>query len=308
MKRTNSIAMGLGLVITCISLMPLAEAKEVERKVIPKWCEGLAVEEKPLVAVMDFKLRTNASSEIGSGMASMLSNALFNSGCFRVVERARIGDVMDEQAFGLSGAVEELTAAGVGRIKGARYQIMGEITEFSEKESGLSAGTRFLGRVLGNSSTASVAGAAQQRVAHIGFIIKIVDTSSAMIIASESFNKKRSAVGLAAQGWSRSSGISGNIEISQAMADALEDGIIESVNYLVPYRENMGAVTKTAQVNANSIVEPPLAECAILQSDHLPPRILVIIPEEHNTGFWGPYVDKRAFSSEMAAAVDGPTR
>jgi curli biogenesis system outer membrane secretion channel CsgG len=298
MQKTNIIAVGLGFVIACISLLPSAEAKEVERKVIPVLCSGLAVEGKPLIAVMDFKMRTNASSEIGSGMASMLSNALINSGCFQVVERARLGDIMDEQAFGLSGAVEESTAASVGRIKGTRYQIMGEITEFSEKESGLSAGTRFLGRVIGRSGSNAAAAAVQQRVAHIGFIIKIVDTSTAMVIGSESFNKKHSATGLAGEGWSGRSAIRGNIEISQAMADALEDGIIEAVNFLAPYRENMVTTTKSVQKNTSSTVESSLSECALLQPDRVPPRIMVIIPEEHITGYWGSYVDKSAFRFE----------
>lgn len=297
MKRNNVITAGLGLIIACIGLLPTAVAKTVERKEIPVRCEGLTAEERPLIAVMDFKLVIDVPRSIGSGMASMLSNALLNSGCFRVVERARIGDIMDEQAFGLSGAVEESTSAGVGRIKGARYQIMGELTEFDERESNLSMGSRILGRIIGGEG-GRAAGAIIHRVAHIGFIIKIVDTSSAMLIASESFNKKRNAVGLAVEGWGSSGGFGGDTEISKAMADALEDGIIEATNFLVPYRQEMGAVKQTAQEATSNTTKPVSSECAVLRPGLTPPRIMVIIPEEHITGFWGAYFDKNAFSFE----------
>ena len=54
-----------------------------------------------------------------------------------------LDDVMSEQAFAMSGAVEESSGPSAGHLKGARYQIMGEITEFSDNESGAAGAARF---------------------------------------------------------------------------------------------------------------------------------------------------------------------
>ncbi|MEM7587512.1 MAG: CsgG/HfaB family protein [Acidobacteriota bacterium] len=282
------------VVLLCLFSNVLMADVRVEK--VPVICPDLTPDERPTVAVMDFKVKVDVTGDVGGGMASMLSNALLNSGCFNVVERARLDDVMNEQAFGMSGAVTEGSAADVGRILGARYHVMGEITEFSETEAAISNAARRIGRMLGRragrgDNTATTVGL---RRAHIGFIIRIVDTSSGLALASQSFEKKRNSVGFASASRGLES-LTSSGEISKAMADAVEEAIISSVEYLAPYRTQMtDAIPSAQRAHAESSNQLPQV-CELLQTSPRPPRILVLIPEEHLLGHFGSYGDQRAF-------------
>ncbi len=292
---TSSLRSVWILALAMAALIAPTASAQVRVEAVPELCSGLSQDQKPVVAVMDFKVKVDVTGEVGGGMASMLSNALLNSGCFTVVERARLNDVMNEQALGLSGAVEEATAVGTGRIQGARFQIMGELTEFSQNASNIGGAVRTIGRMFGGRRGSAAAGAADIRVAHFGFIIKIVDTNSAMVIASQSFNKKRRTVGIAtSSGWA-SSALAGAGQISKAMADAVEEGIIAAVQYIEPYRSQMLEAIHSTRVAGDGLTVPRPGECDLLNSLGSPLRVMVMIPEEHITGVWGAYLEGRAF-------------
>ena len=109
-----------------------------------------------MVAISTFKMGAGgAAQQAGTGLSDMMMNAMLNSGCFRVVERERMNDILKEQGLGISGAGDEATFAQVGKQLGAQLLVMGTITEFTENESGgggggggLLRGTR-LGAVVG---------------------------------------------------------------------------------------------------------------------------------------------------------------
>ncbi len=283
----------VAMVFVATCLLPMGLVAQVRVDEARKICHDLPPDQRPTVAVMDFKIKVDVTGEVGGGMASMLSNALLNSGCFNVVERARLDDVMNEQAFGQSGAVTEESAANLGQIRGARYQILGELTEFSQNEAAVSGAARRLGRVFSRGRVAEAAGNFGLRRAHIGFIIRIVDTSSALVLSSQSFEKKRNSVGLAGSAWGRGA-FAGAGQISKAMADAIEEGIIGAVQYLAPFRTQMADATPAVQSAKANISEIPKV-CELLESAARPPRVLVAIPEEHLLGHFGSYGDGRAF-------------
>ena len=283
------------LTLAMAALVAPTAFAQVRVEAVPELCSGLGQDQKPVVAVMDFKVKVDVTGDVGGGMASMLSNALLNSGCFNVVERARLNDVMNEQALGLSGAVEESTASGTGRIQGTRFQIMGELTEFSENESGIGGAARAVGRIFGGRRGSAAAAAVDIRNAHVGFIIRIVDARSAMVIASESFNKKRRTAGLAASsGWAGGA-LGGAGQISKAMADAVEEGIVAAVQYIEPYRSQMVEAIRAVRAAGDGLAVPRPGECELLNSLGSPLRVMVMIPEEHITGVWGAYLEGRAF-------------
>lgn len=92
------------------------------------------------IAVSDFDVRSGKdSSEIGSGMSTMLTNALFNTGRFIVLEREDLGEVMKEQDLAATGRFKQETAAPKGELEGAELLIRGSIIQFEPNCKGGSA-------------------------------------------------------------------------------------------------------------------------------------------------------------------------
>ncbi len=92
------------------------------------------------IAVSAFEYRAGkGSSEIGEGMSDMLTNALFNTGKFIVLERDRLNEVMEEQDLAASGRFKKETAAPKGELEGAELLIRGSVITFEPKCKGGSA-------------------------------------------------------------------------------------------------------------------------------------------------------------------------
>jgi curli biogenesis system outer membrane secretion channel CsgG len=67
-------------------------------------------------------------------MRALLIKRMSDSGKFRLVERAKIKQVMGEQDFGASGRVKQGTQARIGRIIGADIILAGDITVFGRDD------------------------------------------------------------------------------------------------------------------------------------------------------------------------------
>ncbi|MFH1620226.1 MAG: CsgG/HfaB family protein, partial [bacterium] len=81
------------------------------------------------LAVLPFKTdKKLAEKRVNYACAEMLTNRFVEAKSFTVTERARLDEVMKEQALGLSGAVESATAANVGKLLGARLVILGSVS------------------------------------------------------------------------------------------------------------------------------------------------------------------------------------
>jgi len=77
------------------------------------------------VSAFDYK-----AAKHGDGMADMLSNALFNTNRFIVLEREHLDEVTAEQDLSNSKRFNKSTAAPVGQLEGAQLLIRGSITAF----------------------------------------------------------------------------------------------------------------------------------------------------------------------------------
>lgn len=92
---------------------------------------------KQRIAVTGFDFRTGQGSrQISDGMIDMLTDSLFNTGRFIVVERERLGDVTAEQDLSNSNRFKKDTAAPIGQLEGAQLLIRASITEFEPNCSG----------------------------------------------------------------------------------------------------------------------------------------------------------------------------
>ena len=99
-----------------------------------------AQDAKPRIAVLGFANNSTFTywgDNLGGAAADELTTQLVKSGAFSVVERSQVNAILEEQHFGLSGAVDASTAAEIGKILGVQVMLMGSITQFSiDRKSG----------------------------------------------------------------------------------------------------------------------------------------------------------------------------
>ena len=98
---------------------------------------------RPTIAVLDFgnsALVNNADYEpLTKGMAEMMITTLTGNPGLRVVERARLQKLVDEQNLGSSGRVDKETAVRIGKIVGAHHMLKGNFTIMPNKQVRLDA-------------------------------------------------------------------------------------------------------------------------------------------------------------------------
>ena len=73
--------------------------------------------------------------EGGSEIQSLLTQALFDSGRFEVLDRAHLGEVIKEQNLSVSDSFAPADAAEVGRLMASTGLVFGEITRRDYKET-----------------------------------------------------------------------------------------------------------------------------------------------------------------------------
>lgn len=86
-------------------------------------------------------------SDFGTGLTEMLTTSLIESGRFIVLERKSLSDLQNEVSLGSSSAVDQLSAAGTGRLLGAQAIIRGAVTEYSFNRSSSGGNASFLNGV-----------------------------------------------------------------------------------------------------------------------------------------------------------------
>jgi curli biogenesis system outer membrane secretion channel CsgG len=88
---------------------------------------------RPTVAVLPFDNGSVSKSgtdyaPLGKGIEAMLITELSRNSAIRVVERAQIQKLLDEQNLGAAGRVDDATAAKIGKILGAKHMVKGAFT------------------------------------------------------------------------------------------------------------------------------------------------------------------------------------
>ena len=145
---------------------------------------------KKRIAVFVFEDKTDKSwrwwnnKGVGGGVSDMLTTALVKSGNYRVIERAEIDRILNEQDFGQSGRVTQQSAAKVGSVLGVEIAVIGSVSEFGYKKGETGGSIRGLGIGVSN------------QAATVGVDVRMVNTSTGEIITAENVRKKKSAKGL----------------------------------------------------------------------------------------------------------------
>jgi curli biogenesis system outer membrane secretion channel CsgG len=129
------------------------------------------------IAVVDFSSRIS-NFEGGAGMVEMLTNALFESDRFVVLDRDALWQVLDEQDFAASDrSANALQTAVKGKVLPAQLLIIGAITEWAPGSTDSSGGGVSLAGIRFKKSKAT---------ARMGVVIRILDSSTAEVLESVS--------------------------------------------------------------------------------------------------------------------------
>lgn len=167
---------------------------------------------KQRIAVTGFDFRAGQGSrEIGQGMTDMLTDSLFNTGRFIVVERERLGDVTAEQDLSNSSRFKKDTAAPIGQLEGAQLLIRGSITTFEPNCSG--------GSII----------IASTKEACVGINIRILDAATGRVVNATTVQgtSSKGSVGLIFTGGSMPIGLGAykNTPMEQAIRQSIEAAV-----------------------------------------------------------------------------------
>ncbi|HEY2093625.1 MAG TPA: CsgG/HfaB family protein [Thermoanaerobaculia bacterium] len=146
---------------------------------------------KPSVGVAEFTNETSAGwwyGGVGNDLAGMLTNELASTEKFRMVERAKLSHVLEEQDLGASGRVSERTAAKVGKLTGAKYLVMGNVSAYEEHSSGGGGGLSFHGIGIGG----------KKEDAYIAIDVRVVDTTTGEVEYTRTVEAKSTNYGIGA--------------------------------------------------------------------------------------------------------------
>ncbi len=133
---------------------------------------------KHAVGVVDFNNDSGwrGEAKLGQNLSIMLESGLMDTGRFVLVERDKLGYVLDEQDLAASGRTAK--AAGVaqtGKLRPAKYIATGTVVEVENNESGLDGGLRIKGFKVGGGKAD----------AKITIIAKIIESSTGEIVAKK---------------------------------------------------------------------------------------------------------------------------
>ncbi|MFT3791581.1 MAG: CsgG/HfaB family protein [Rudaea sp.] len=180
---------------------------------------------RPAIGVAEFKNESGAGwwrGGVGWELSGMLSNELSSSGDFRVVERSKLQNVLEEQNLAASGRIAPGTGAKIGKVTGAQYLVMGTVTSYEENTSSTGGGLSFHGIGLGGKSTE----------AYLAVDIRVVDTTNGDVAYSRTV-EGRSKGGGVNIGLYRG-GFGGNLahEENTPAGKAIRAALVEITDYL----------------------------------------------------------------------------
>jgi curli biogenesis system outer membrane secretion channel CsgG len=128
------------------------------------------------------------SPNVARRLTAMLTNELQSTGHFTVVERVGLGKVLDEQALAEAGIVRKKTAPKKGMVTGARYYVLGSISDYQENVETKGGKNSF--SVFGIGQAKSKA----EQKAYVAVDIRVVDTTSGEVAYSRTIEGLATAV------------------------------------------------------------------------------------------------------------------
>lgn len=220
---TGMVFLGLGLFVGCqatrnaLDPMPTTKGSRIESKLrdIPKPDPAKV----KTVTVYRFQNKTGFPHglQLTNGMLDMLMTALVDTGHFRVVEREGLDEIMTEKDLQRAG--EATGGAGSTKMHGADLIFKGAVTELDQTGGGdfrLHHGDVGVGL--------------ETWTANVGLDIRVIDAATSEVMGSVDVRKTTRRTGISG---SHRWGVSGGVEISNALDLAIRETIDEAVYQLV---------------------------------------------------------------------------
>jgi curli biogenesis system outer membrane secretion channel CsgG len=187
---------------------------------------GLADAQKKRVAVMNFDYSTvtnsvmayfNTNVDVGKGIADMLVDRLVNDGVYSVIERKQLDKIIAEQNFSNSDRADPASAAKIARILGVDAMIIGSITQFGRDDKKIGVGG---GAISGVTGRFGIGGATKQNsTAEVQITARLIDTSTAEILASANAKGEASRKGVGLKGAGGGDGSAGGAGIDMSSSN-----------------------------------------------------------------------------------------
>lgn len=227
-------------------------------------CKDLPRAKRVTIKVARFSITASsaqANANFGDELATMLTSAIQQTNCFRVLEMNKnAADVTSEQAFGQDG-FSNGTSPEAGQMLGAQLIVTGEITEFSEGKSG---GTAMGISVGGNQAT-------------VGFTLKLLHPQTGELLFSKDINMKGSSSGFTGMKVFGAT-IAGSTQ-NKAVADALQKAIIRSVEILADEKDKLEI---PEPMKPKVIIKYSAQNCSILKNGS--PKVMILVTEATTAG------------------------
>jgi curli biogenesis system outer membrane secretion channel CsgG len=156
---------------------------------------------------------------LGANLSTMLTNALQGVNCYRLLESLADNKDLTAEIDAGNGAYSGKNAPKAGKQLGAQIVVTGEVVEYSVKDKGV--------KVMGVGS--------KNKTVKIGFIIKMINPETRDIIVSREFHVQSRA--------DHSTSVLGFISADNsdpAVAAVMEDGIVQSVQFLTKMKDSLG--------------------------------------------------------------------
>lgn len=245
MKRSDFLKLHCVCLLILISNLSPTFAQEkkdskkedttVRMEAVKEQCKDIPLDKRIRLTVARFTSTAgNSPKELGENMSTMLSSALSQVNCFNVLEEKKnMDDMTGEIELANSEYTNAATGIEKGQMKIAQIVVTGEVTEYNDATQ--STGT------MGISSSTSKA--------KIGFVLKVINPRTREILKATSFNvetKKGSASSFKFVGIKMSNKASSN----PAVAAALEQGIVQAVEYLAAEKDNI-PLPSAEELNSN---------------------------------------------------------
>jgi curli biogenesis system outer membrane secretion channel CsgG len=128
-------ALAAALLAACAAGQKTVMKQAVSANVTEK-VESAFTGPKRRVGVVDFENKTAYGQRLGTAASDILVTELAKSGKFIVVERDKMGRLLEEQKLGLTGAVDPKTAAQMGKLLGLNAIVTGSISQFGVATTG----------------------------------------------------------------------------------------------------------------------------------------------------------------------------
>lgn len=181
--------------------------------------------DKPAVGVAEFKNESGAAwwrGGVGWELSGMLSNELSSTGHFRVLERNKLGNVLEEQNLAASGRVRSGTGAKMGNVTGAQYLVFGTVTSYEENTASTGGGISFKGISLGG----------KKSEAYIAVDVRVVNAETGEVDYSRTIEGRSSGGGVSVGVYR--GGVGGALahEKNTPAGKAIRAALVEITDYL----------------------------------------------------------------------------